>query len=69
MCVNEMEEHDPNDELYSKLYEYINQIGNVSCYDGNNNFKNEEKKKKHIPVFSSILINFIATIEKAKMKW
>lgn len=46
MCVNEMEEHDPNDELYSKLYEYINQIGNVSCYDGNNNFKNEEKKKK-----------------------
>ncbi|WBY60275.1 conserved oligomeric Golgi complex subunit 3 [Plasmodium yoelii yoelii] len=41
-----MEEHDPNNELYSKLDEYINNIGNISYYDENTSFKNEKKEKK-----------------------
>ncbi|KEG04937.1 hypothetical protein YYE_00512 [Plasmodium vinckei vinckei] len=47
-----MGEQDPNDELYSKLCEYINQIGNTSYCDGKIHFKNvekngEDKKKTH----------------------
>ncbi|CAD2099034.1 conserved Plasmodium protein, unknown function [Plasmodium vinckei] len=51
MCANKMGEQDTNDELYSKLCEYINQIGNTSYCDGKVRFKNTEKngekKKSH----------------------
>ncbi|SCM10952.1 conserved Plasmodium protein, unknown function [Plasmodium chabaudi adami] len=47
MCVNKMGEQDPNDELYSKLCEYINQIGNASYCDEKIRFKSDEKQKSH----------------------